>query len=128
MSIVKDFENLLDGRLLEVFPAESQGCGELDGRILHALVRFRGTANEKEMLASGEPLMSVLIVQPHAEETHDTTLFPILVVRHGARSRNKERLAPAHRIYVSGAEPVKRNLTFALSGGSRNRVTSCAEG
>ena len=106
----KDLKDLLHGGLLKLFAAALQRFGEFDGGILHPLVRLVGTTNEKKMLAAREPLVSVLVVQPKAEETHHATVIPILVLRHRARSRRILGLAPyLTRIYVSPEEPVNCN-------------------
>jgi hypothetical protein len=96
VSFIEDFDNLLDRCVLELLAAELKGRGESDGGILHALVRLLGTANEKEMITSGEALVSVLIVQPHTEETHDATLGPISVICHCASPRMELRWVSAY--------------------------------
>lgn len=83
----KDVKDLFHGSVLELFPTALEGFSEFDSRILHLFVRFVGTSNEKEMLALGKPLVSVRVIQPKPKEAHYTTVTPILVMRHRARSR-----------------------------------------
>src|SRR5436305_1952161 len=58
----EDLQDFLQGRLLEIFAPLVQDFDKLDGSILHVGMGFGRSANQKEMVAAGEPLMAVLVV------------------------------------------------------------------
>jgi hypothetical protein len=79
---VEDFDDFLNRRLLQFFAAPAQIFPEANGRVLHALVRFLGTADQNEVLTSGQPPVSILVIQPQTHKSYDLTLFPIVFTWH----------------------------------------------
>jgi hypothetical protein len=82
LCFVEDFDDFLNRGLLQLFATPAQVLAEANGGVLHALVRFLGTADQNEMLASSQPPVSILIIQPQTDKSYDLTLFPIVFTWH----------------------------------------------
>ena len=75
-----EIEYFLGLRISQAFALVLQGFGDMDGNVLHPFMGFRGTANEEEFLAFGDPLVSVLVIETDADEATVSVVF-VFVLR-----------------------------------------------
>src|SRR5439155_17447171 len=100
----------------KLFAKALQSLAKPDGGVLHLFMRLGRTADEKEMLVPSQSLVPILIVQSHAQKTHDATIVLVLFVRHRARSRIKLKQGTLKEYTVRKRRRSTANPTAARLG------------
>jgi hypothetical protein len=75
---VEQVNDFFQFNILKGFATLVQDFGKMNGCILHPLMRIQGTAQQKEIFAPGNAMISILVVETHPQKTDQLTFFLIL--------------------------------------------------
>jgi hypothetical protein len=85
VGLAQKLDDFFDRKLLKGLAATIEGLVKLDRGVLHVLVGVFRTPDQKEVLRSGDPLLSVA-VETNAEKSNDLTFVLLRFGRHRASS------------------------------------------